>query len=576
MSLMNENVDLVQKGFRILLNSLSGFIGREMNKVYRSRWWIEVLTTLHDQSDLLYEGEYSELIDSLDIANCIRLIDRKWGDVFRHCLPMNCRTWAKELMGARNDTAHIGSQDLSQETAERYLNTMVLLCREIDPDGADEIKELYLTIRKKVEVAPVVYTGAAQPESDSKRGVLKEGSLLDLVGTDAVKKTAMTRKVSYGGKTVIYPVYQVRLDLLFFNDQNDRIATWITQYESENGELASQNMDREEYNRIIEGFIYESNPDSIRKTQKNIGLIGQREPGVTLSDGRIVDGNRRFTCLRRMAREKAEPVYFETVIMDMDIREDKKRIKLLELAIQHGEEKKVDYDLIDYAVGTYRDIVQTQLLTVEEYASGTNESLSEVRNRLDVAAVICEFLVYLHLPEQYHAARELQVYSLFEEMLSPLKKLNGSEKEQLKRIAFNNVLMQAIPDQKKFIRNIKNMINKNTYTDYFEEQKDISERIEEAYSRAEIHSLADVGRFSMDNKQFASEMQISMERALQRTRTEVLKNRPVENVNKSISLLREIDSRLFAGMDPDEKADLLAELEELSLIVGKYRRILMR
>ena len=573
---MNENIDLVQKGFRILLNSLSGFIGREMNKVYRSRWWSEVLTTLYDQSDLLYEGEYSELVDSLDIANCIRLIDRKWGDVFRHCLPMNCRTWAKELMGARNDTAHIGSQDLSQETAERYLNTMVLLCREIDPDGADEIKELYLTIRKKVEVAPVVYTGAAQPESDSKRGVLKEGSLLDLVGTDAVKKTAMTRKVSYGGKTVIYPVYQVRLDLLFFNDQNDRIATWITQYESENGELASQNMDREEYNRIIEGFIYESNPDSIRKTQKNIGLIGQREPGVTLSDGRIVDGNRRFTCLRRMAREKAEPVYFETVIMDMDIREDKKRIKLLELAIQHGEEKKVDYDLIDYAVGTYRDIVQTQLLTVEEYASGTNESLSEVRNRLDVAAVICEFLVYLHLPEQYHAARELQVYSLFEEMLSPLKKLNGSEKEQLKRIAFNNVLMQAIPDQKKFIRNIKNMINKNTYTDYFEEQKDISERIEEAYSRAEIHSLADVGRFSMDNKQFASEMQISMERALQRTRTEVLKNRPVENVNKSISLLREIDSRLFAGMDPDEKADLLAELEELSLIVGKYRRILMR
>ena len=406
--------------------------------------------------------------------------------------------------------------------------------------------------------------------------VLKEGSLLDLVGTEAVKKTAMTRKVSYGGKTVIYPVYQVRLDLLFFNDQNDRIATWITQYESENGELDSYNMDREEYNRIIEEFIYESNPDSIRKTQKNIGLIGQREPGVTLSDGRIVDGNRRFTCLRRIAREKAEPVYFETVIMDMDIREDKKRIKLLELAIQHGEEKKVDYDLIDYAVGTYRDIVQTQLLTMEEYASGTNESLSEVRNRLDVAAVICEFLVYLHLPEQYHAARELQVYSLFEEMLSPLKKLNGSEKEQLKRIAFNNVLMQAIPDQKKFIRNIKNMINKNTYTDYFEEQKDISERIEEAYSRAEIHSLADVGRFSMDNKQFASEMQISMERALQRTRTEVLKNRPVENVNKSISLLREIDSRLFAGMDPDEKADLLAELEELSVIVGKYRRILMR
>lgn len=31
---MNENVELVQKGFSILLNSLSGFIGMEMNKIY--------------------------------------------------------------------------------------------------------------------------------------------------------------------------------------------------------------------------------------------------------------------------------------------------------------------------------------------------------------------------------------------------------------------------------------------------------------------------------------------------------------------------------------------------------------
>lgn len=27
-----------------------------------------------------------------------------------------------------------------------------------------------------------------------------------------------------------YPVYKIRLDKLYFNDQNDRIATWISQY----------------------------------------------------------------------------------------------------------------------------------------------------------------------------------------------------------------------------------------------------------------------------------------------------------------------------------------------------------
>ena len=37
------------------------------------------------------------------------------------------------------------------------------------------------------------------------------------------------------------------------------------------------------------------------------------------------------------------------------------------------------YDLIDYTIGTYRDVVQTKLLTVNEYAFSTNEPLSEVK-----------------------------------------------------------------------------------------------------------------------------------------------------------------------------------------------------
>ena len=274
-----------------------------------------------------------------------------------------------------------------------------------------------------------------------------------MVGTDLVQKTDLTRKITYGGKTVAYPVYRVRLDALYYNDQNDRIATWISRYESENGKDSLSDLNTEIYNRIIENFIVESNPESINKTQKNISLVGQREPGVTLADGRIVDGNRRFTCLRRIQRSKQEPAYFETVIMDMDIREDKKQIKLLELAIQHGEEKKVDYDLIDYAVGTYRDVVQTELLTIEEYASSTNESIADVKKRIEIAGVIVEFLSYLKLPEQYYVAREYQVYSLFQEMMTPLRQLNDSEKQQLEYIAFNNAMMHAIPHILKSSKN---------------------------------------------------------------------------------------------------------------------------
>lgn len=575
---MQENFELVQRGFRILVSSLSGYIGQKLNRKYKDMWWTEVLSALYDQRDLPYTGTYGELQDSLDIANCIRLIDRKWNDVFREQLPQSCRIWAKELMGVRNIVAHIGQQDLEQPMAERALNTMVLLCKEIDPEGAEEISNFYQAVRSRAAdiAAPVVYAGLDQPVCDSKRGELKEGSLLHLVGTDSVQKTTLTRKVTYAGKTVVYPVYRVRLDCLYYNDQNDRIATWITQYEGENGTDALSELNTDIYNRIIENFICESNPESINKTQRNIALVGQREPGVTLADGRIVDGNRRYTCLRRIQRDTAEPVYFETVIMDMDAHEDKKQIKLLELAIQHGEEKKVDYDLIDYAVGTYRDVVQTGLLTVEEYAASTNEALADVKKRIEVAGVICEFLAYLKLPEQYHIAREFQVYSLFQEMIVPLRQLDASQKEQLKIIAFNNAMMKAVPDQRKFIRDIKKLIKNGTYDSYFEEQKKWTSVIQEKYKAVDVYSKEDVDRFAEENKAIAEELQLSMERALLKSRAAILRNKPAENVSKSIALMMEVDPRLFGKMEEKEKENLKAELNELAKIIEGFQKMLLR
>ena len=595
---MQENFELVQRGFRILVASMSGYVGQELNKAYQGRWWEGVLDTLSDQRDLPERGTYGELVDSLDIANCIRLLDRKWNDVFRFLLPLNCRTWAKELMGVRNIVAHLGQQDLEQPMAERALDTMALLCKEMDPEGAAEIREIYWTVREKANGGRgpgEALSGGGQSPAGQPMGALSPGhsassggsaftasasggekNLLSLVGTDVVQKTTLTRKVTYAGKTVVYPVYRVRLDALYYNDQNDRIATWISRYEAENGADSLSGLDVDIYNMIIENFICESNPEAIQRTQKNIALVGQRESGVILADGRIVDGNRRFTCLRRIQRGSSTPQYFETVIMDMDIREDKKQIKLLELAIQHGEEKKVDYDLIDYAIGTYRDVVQTGLLTESEYAASTNEPLTEVRRRVEIAGIICEFLEYLRIPGQYYAAREYQVYSLFQEMLPVLKKLDTKEQTQLKRIIFNNVMMRALADQRKFIRDIKVLVKNAVYQGFFEEQEKWGQVISERFAAVEVRAKEDVDRFAEANSDIAEELKLSMERALLRSRAQVLKNRPGENVSKCITLLTEVDSRLFGRMDEEEKENLKAELDELARITARFQRMLAR
>lgn len=564
MQITKENYDYVQKGFSILLNSLSVYVCKQLKSYYRSDWWDVVLDKLRYDRILPSGGPEDKLINSLDIANCIRLINTSWREVFSKVLSKNCHSYVNELMGQRNIVSHIGRNDLDLRMAERTLDNMCLLCKEVNPVAEKQIRAIYDIVRAKS-------VGKVQPTVV----VSKHGGLLDLVGTDTVQKTDLTRKVTFGGKTAVYPVYKVKLDALYYNDQNDRIATWISKYESENGEGSLAGLPKDIFNGVIEGFVCDSNPEAMEKTQKNIELVGQREPGVTLADGRVVDGNRRFTCMRKIEQETQQEQYFETVIMDVDIQNDKKQIKLLELAVQHGEEKKVEYDLIDYAIGTYRDVVLTKLLTVDEYAQSTNESVSDVKARIEIVEIVEEFLNYLRLPNQYYVAREYQVYSLFQEMMTPLRKLQTDEEKQLlKKIAFNNALMKAMPDQRKFIRDIKGLINGKAYTQYFEDQKGIGDEISNLFSKANIRTKDDVDAFATDNNQFVAKLQNSLEKALLRYRAITLKNKPADNVSKGIDLLLDIDVRLFDKLDDAEKGKLKTALDEMKSISEKMSKML--
>ena len=148
---MQENYELVQKGFRLLLPHMAGYIGQEMSRIYKDAWWQEVLTALSDQFDLPTEGSYGELLDSLDIANCLRLIERRWREVFSIKMSKSHKNWASELMGVRNDASHIGANDFNQGYTERALDTMALLCESFDPEATEEIRALYRKVRYGTE-----------------------------------------------------------------------------------------------------------------------------------------------------------------------------------------------------------------------------------------------------------------------------------------------------------------------------------------------------------------------------------------------------------------------------------------
>lgn len=158
---MLENYELVQKGFRILHPLMAGYIGQEFSRVYQNGWWQEVLDALSDQNDLPVSGNYGDLIDSLDVMNCLRLIDRRWNEVFRAKLSLDYRTWSKELVGVRNRAAHIGGQDFRKQYAERALDTMALLCEAFDAEGVEEIRALYRKLRYGSEEGSVAAAATA-------------------------------------------------------------------------------------------------------------------------------------------------------------------------------------------------------------------------------------------------------------------------------------------------------------------------------------------------------------------------------------------------------------------------------
>lgn len=78
------------------------------------------------------------------------------------------------------------------------------------------------------------------------------------INEDNLIKTGLTNKLTVDGITKAYDVYKIKLNELYYNDQNDRIATWISKYKAEN-ELENFDLnDIEYYNDIIHEFIKKS------------------------------------------------------------------------------------------------------------------------------------------------------------------------------------------------------------------------------------------------------------------------------------------------------------------------------
>jgi hypothetical protein len=383
----------------------------------------------------------------------------------------------------------------------------------------------------------------------------------------------------YDGKT-----YAIPLKYLYYNEQNGRIGVSLSDYESTNKKITAGH--NEEYNKIIQKMLTDDN-DTTRKEmdvlKRNIALKGQEEPGYVLSDGRVIDGNRRFTARRLLEQDPSitENQYFEAVILnDLSVEniEDQKKIKSLELQIQFGKLDKVNYNPIDRAIDAYKTITVNNIMTVNEYREFAGLPLNDVNKLIAEAELIVKFLEFVNTnPDNYSLAKQLDLDGPLQDMLPQYKKYKNSENlDQLLNSLFAKILqIRASKEDFKseFRQIVKSVVGTKNEEKFIEEMEDATDKIVEILDNEDtIKNNIDLFN-TLNNNQEAKDALVSV-KTISANHSEKAKNykeqnKPISLVEKAINSIDAIDEEIIQSLPRLEKTKLTEKLEKLKLQINK-------
>lgn len=380
-----------------------------------------------------------------------------------------------------------------------------------------------------------------------------------------LRPTDNVNSVRVNGQNQDQRVYEVRVDKLHYNVQNGRIATFVSRYQMEKGALPEGAEARDD---LIERMIEEDNPARLKTTKLDIKAKGQQEVAVILTNGVVIDGNRRFTCLRMLSREESQPRFLRCYVFPDTY--DEKAIKGLELEIQLGRDEKVDYDPISRLVDIINTCQVKGLMTSEEYAKYANMKKSEMSKALREIDVLNDFLDFVNAPGAYHIAQDLKLQGVIADVARLLSKCkDDDEHEDLEQIVFANVIMAGSGDRVRRTREMGQQILDSERGDgeYVEEQLDVVERVLEKLEG--MPEGTDVStEFIRDHvasdTDLRAEQEASNEKARMKSGTSKIKNAQVRGAHEALGSLDGIDVDLLPKLSDEQLADMLACLRQVA------------
>lgn len=303
-----------------------------------------------------------------------------------------------------------------------------------------------------------------------------------------------------------------------------------------------------------------------------------------LDDGRIIDGNRRFTALRELQNESGKNGYFEAVILPFsyDKKVDRQRIKSLELAIQMGVEERQDYDPLDKAVDIYRTTADENLFTLNDYAEKANMKKQEVKDNFNAVVLMREFLEFIGVPQDaYYLIKETGTYSVFYEMTKTLRTTFGKSedsevnKNETKLTFFVWVLSRigqgaggTMAYEGRDYK--KNIIKKKENNEFNSEVEDIVEDIQDDLLEHKIMGAASLSKAITDSKDSFEEFNDIYDEYLDNAKKDENIDSFIKDISKIAKNLKEIKSQgglrgtmRFEQLNEDQKEKLLNQMREI-------------
>ena len=403
--------------------------------------------------------------------------------------------------------------------------------------------------------------------------------LVDGVAQKAVAETGRKQKLLIDGHYEDFGIYRIRLDLLYFNDQNDRIATDISRYNASHPHnLISGVQHDAQYNALIHSFIVKSNEARLKTTQRNIQLYGQTNPGVVLADGRVIDGNRRFACLRNIQESTGAEQYFEASILEHTLGHNAKQIKQLELTIQLGQDRPVEYDPIDRLVGIYNDLICIQedgksLLTIQEYLHclGTNSTEADIKADIERAKLMVEFLESINAPFQFYLAKQMNLNDPLKELHKIIKKCrNDEQKDDIKNVVFANLLMQPHGDMTRYIRKVGKVIsNPKISSGFLDEQLELTEQVYDTLEGIPVVTEKVINEKIRTQDDLKEDFAHSTEKWVSKADGDATRNRPAQQAEKAYEMLDTIDTNIFKKLNDEQKDDIRNRLDQIQEVLNR-------